>query len=257
MGGQVPNIDFQILIAWGFLDEGESFYATAASGLVFGTNPPYQVSDFLDMYPKFGTYAQAVQGFDIYAGGAGYAVNDTVTPVQADADSCVLTVTSVDRNGAILTATLTEPGEGYSIASALPTTTSGAGTGALIDIDAIVPPNLLLPLTAIQIYVNLASACLVQRRWLSMWTLAMSLFVAHYCTLYLLSDGNPANSAGQAAQQGLARGIAVSKAAGDVSVSYETVTENLKQFGSWNRTEYGQQLATLAATVGMGPLFLW
>jgi Protein of unknown function (DUF4054) len=257
MGGQVPNIDFQILSAWGFADECEGLYVTGASGLVFGTNPPYQISDFLALYPKFGTLAQSIAAYTLSGTTAGYAVNDTLTPAQSDSSGAVIVVTATGVGGTITGTTLAAGGAGYSVATGLATTTSGAGTGALVNITALAPGNLLLPYAVLQMYVNLASACLVQARWLSMWPMAMGLFVAHYCTLYLLSDGTPANSAGQAAQQGLARGIAVSKAAGDVSVTYETVTKDMEQFGAWNRTEYGQQLATLGAVVGMGPLLLW
>jgi hypothetical protein len=98
---------------------------------------------------------------------------------------------------------------------------------------------------------------LIQNNWMSMWPMAMALFVAHFSTLYLLSDGNPQSTPGQAAQAGLGRGIAVSKAAGDVSVSYETVTQDLGIFAQWNLTTYGQQLATFAATIGSRPMFLW
>lgn len=257
MGGFLPDINFSILSAWGFPDEGETLFPSAASGFLFGTNPPYQISDFLNVYPKFGTMPQAVQAGTLASGGSGYAVNDQLYPTQTDASGAVFVVTAVSAGGVATAVQLAQGGQGYSLANGLPTTTNNAGQGATINVTQIAAGNLMIPQLVLQLYINLASASLVQARWQDAWPLAMALFVAHFCTLYLLSDGTPAGSAGQAAQFGMARGIAVSKAAGDVSVSYETVTEELQQFGSWNRTEYGQQLATFAASIASGPIFLY
>jgi hypothetical protein len=230
---------------------------TQASNLAFGGNPPYQVSDFLAFYPKFGTYSQAISGISVNAGGTGYAPGDTLTPVQADSSGAVITVATVGAGGVVLTLQVSQPGQGYSVASALPTTTNNAGTGCTLNITALAPGNFVVPQVVIQLYINLALACLNAGRWLDMWPVAMNLFVAHFCTLYLLSDGSSGTTPGQIAQQGLARGIAVSKTAGDVSVSYETVANDLDGFASWNRTEYGQQLATFAKIIGMGPSYIW
>ena len=60
----------------------------------------------------------------------------------------------------------------------------------------------------------------------------------------------------QIASQGLAGGIQVSKGVGDVSVSYQSL-ESLEQWGQWNLTAYGQQLAGMAAVIGMGPMVVW
>lgn len=63
-------------------------------------------------------------------------------------------------------------------------------------------------------------------------------------------------SPAQIAAQGIANGIETSKAVGDVSASY-AVLESLAQFGQWNLTLYGQQLATMAKVVGSGPMVVW
>jgi hypothetical protein len=60
----------------------------------------------------------------------------------------------------------------------------------------------------------------------------------------------------QIAAQGIANGIEVSKSVGDVSASY-SVLESLKEFGQWNLTLYGQQLATMAKVIGSGPMVIW
>lgn len=176
MGGGFPDVDFYILQAWGFPDEVEGWGASGFSGLVFGTNPPYLVSDFLAMYPKFGP----------------------------------------------------SPG-------------------------VFVVPQLI-----IQLYINLANASLIQNNWgISLWPVAMGLFVAHFCTLYLQSDGTPSTIPGVIAQSGMARGIAISKSAGDVSVGYQTLLSELSGFAQWTLTTYGTQLATFGKTIGTRSMLLW
>lgn len=63
-------------------------------------------------------------------------------------------------------------------------------------------------------------------------------------------------SGAQIAAQGLAGGIQTSKSVGDVSVSYQPL-ESLADWGAWNLTKYGQQLATMAAVIGSGPMVIW
>lgn len=60
----------------------------------------------------------------------------------------------------------------------------------------------------------------------------------------------------QIAAQALAGGIQTSKAVGDVSVGYQTLA-SLEAWGQWNLTLYGQQLATMAAVIGSGPMVIW
>jgi Protein of unknown function (DUF4054) len=65
-----------------------------------------------------------------------------------------------------------------------------------------------------------------------------------------------AYSGAQIAAQALAGGIQTSKSVGDVSVSYQPLA-SLEDWGQWNLTLYGQQLATMAKTVGSGPALMW
>lgn len=67
---------------------------------------------------------------------------------------------------------------------------------------------------------------------------------------------SPAPNGAQVAAQGLAGGIQTSKSVGDVSVSYQVLT-SLEDWGAWNLTTYGQQLATMAKVVGSGPMVIW
>jgi hypothetical protein len=58
------------------------------------------------------------------------------------------------------------------------------------------------------------------------------------------------------AAQGLAGGIQTSKSVGDVSVGYQALA-SLENWGAWNLTRYGQQLATAAKVIGSGPMVIW
>ena len=60
----------------------------------------------------------------------------------------------------------------------------------------------------------------------------------------------------QIAAKGLAGGIQTAKSVGDVSVSYQPLA-SLEQWGAWQLTSYGQQLATMAAVIGSGPMLVW
>ncbi len=60
----------------------------------------------------------------------------------------------------------------------------------------------------------------------------------------------------QIAAQALAGGIQTSKSVGDVSVAYQPLAA-LEDWGQWNLTLYGQQLATMARVIGSGPCVIW
>lgn len=177
MGTNVPTLYNLLSQWWGGGTEcyGFAANATLAANLAFGTNPPYQISDFFAIYPKFGTAS---------------------------------------------------------------------------------PYTSPIPQPVLQLYINLASASLSQARWLDYWQMGMALFVAHYATLYLRSEGSVGTTAQQIASSGLAVGLKVSQAAGDVSQSQEYMTTGWESWGSWNLTTYGQQLITNAAIVGIGPMYI-
>jgi len=320
--------------AWSY-----SWLPTNAANIIFGSNPPYQISDFLSTYPKFGTGIQAIQtvalasgvsgvaidsssqgvgyvagdvltivqsgaggatvtvtsvnplggvagialltpgeGYTVAnglattggtgagaqvnitslapLGGTGYQVNDVITPIQADASGATLTVTAVGAGGAVTALAVTSGGTGYSVANLL--TSGGNGTGLQVAVTSISPFNLApnLPQVVLQMYINLASACLAQARWLDYWIPAMGWFVAHFVTLYLLTEGNAGTTPGQIAVSGLERGLTVSNGAGDVSESYQMLSE-LEGWAAWRKTEYGVQFATIARTIGALPIYVF
>jgi hypothetical protein len=113
-----------------------------------------------------------------------------------------------------------------------------------------------VPVPAINAYIYLATSSLVQARWQEMWTMAIALYVAHFATLYAKSAANPGATTSQIAAQGLAFGIVASKSVHDVSISYSPV-QGLEDWGAFNLTSFGQQLATFARVIGSGPCLIY
>ena len=229
-------------------------WATNASGIILGGNPPYQASDFLAFFPKFGSYSQSIAsgGVSTDAGGTGYQVGDVVNVVQPDASGATLQITAVDGGGAVTAFNLITGGTGYSVATGL-VTSSGHGTGFTVDITAIAPAAVgPIPIYVIQLYINLAQACLQKNLWNDHWMLGMHLFVAHYCTLWLRSEGGidpQSATAAQIASSGLEKGVLISKSANDVSGSIE-LPKIEGNWGAWMETTYGMQLITIANNIG-------
>lgn len=111
-----------------------------------------------------------------------------------------------------------------------------------------------VPDAVITAYIAMASASLNQARWKESWTVAMTLFTAHLCQLYLMTDPNPSPaSAQEAGATGNAVGLVGSQGADALSVSYEYLPGDEK-WGDWNQTEYGRQLIARAKIVGWGPI---
>jgi hypothetical protein len=211
------------------------------NNIVVGSNPPYFIQDFFAFYPKWGgpplapvPTATLVAGNQVanVSSTAGMAVGNPVAGANIPDGTFIQ---------AIGTGAITLSNAPINSASNVPLTVWNAP---------------LVPIAVLQVYIALASASLVQGKWLEQWTFAMALFVAHFADLYARSEGAPASTATQAAGQGLAFGILIAKSVGDVSASYQLVG-GLEDWGAWNLTVYGQQLATMARIVGMGPMMLW
>jgi hypothetical protein len=323
-----------------------SFSPLDAANLVVGSNPLYQISDFLAVYPKFGTQAQSLVAVvpDAVTPGTNYVVGDKITVVQQDASGGVIVVASVGDGGVPTSYTIqvagtgyqvtplinaiksfivtpgqgglgyivgdlvainqvggsggvgqvtsvgvggvvtgivlaaNGAGQGYSIGGNIPcsggngvgllinitgitpylgsSTTGGSGSNALVDVTQISPPNIVcIPPAVLQMYINLASACLQSARWFDYWPIAMAWFVAHFATLYLRSEGNVGTTPGQIAASGLTKGIMVTKSAGNVSAMIE-VPKGLDEWGHWTESEYGIQLSSTAKIIGWGFMYI-
>jgi hypothetical protein len=111
----------------------------------------------------------------------------------------------------------------------------------------------------IEMYIELAGAVVKEARWHKRWKFAMSLFVAHFLTLYLQSLSDANSTAAQVVAAGQAKGLLSSKSVGDVSVSYDfsAIAQGLDGWAAWNLTTYGQQYATLAKIAGIGGMYVW
>ena len=122
---------------------------------------------------------------------------------------------------------------------------------------ALFPLNGTDPNPILQAFVNLANATVSQERWQDAWSLGMALFIAHYTTLYLQSLTPTGANSNAVVSSGLAKGVQVSKAVGDVSVSYQALTTGWELWGSWNLTTFGQQFMTMARMIGAGPMYVY
>ena len=234
-----PDFDLLTVEFWGSGYESVGPWPLG-SGIVLGSNPPYGIADFLAMYPKFGGPILNLIG--------------TLT-----SGSPVVTVPSV----AVLALGQLVTGVGVASGSVIIGVDSVAKTITLsLNVSATGPSTLSVytapfaPIQVFNVYIALASASVMQERWCEAWQLGMALFIAHFLTLWMKSEGGTYVNAGQAAAAGLAQGIMVSKSAGPVSVGYQTI-QGLESWAAWNLTTYGQSFATLAKCVGMGPILVY
>lgn len=111
----------------------------------------------------------------------------------------------------------------------------------------------------IQMFIDMANANLQYGRWQSKWKYGMSLYVAHFYTLYLETQTGLNNTLGRIVANASAQFPKTSKAVGDVSVSYDvnSITGDLPGFGMWKSTTFGIQLASIARLLGKGGMFVW
>lgn len=115
----------------------------------------------------------------------------------------------------------------------------------------------LVPESVLQVFVEQANDSVLPSRWGSMWRYAAGLYVAHFSAMYLKTYAPASQNAGQAAGNAEQKGVVKTVAMGDTSVSYDNsaVTAGTEKWGSWNATQYGSQLVTMARMVGMGGMY--
>ena len=238
-----PDFNGWLATTWGFGDEGCLIAFSGASNIVVGTNPPYCVGDFVSFYPKFagGAKPNPLPGAVLTMGSA--VVAATTAGLTAGQ---VLWGPGVPSKATIL-----------SVDSDSQLTMSAAATASVtVTITALDISQFIVPVPVINAYIVLASASLFQARWCEAWQIAVGLFVAHYVTLWLRSDGDVYNTPGQAAHAGLARGILISASAGPASKSIQPVTGQ-EEWGSFTQSSYGNDLVQMARSVGAGPSLCW
>lgn len=110
-----------------------------------------------------------------------------------------------------------------------------------------------------QMYLDLANSCVKEARWHKYWQIGMSLFMAHFCTLYLQGTADPNSGAGGVLKAGQAQGLQSSVSVGDVSIStdYSVIASGIDGWAGWKLTSYGQQLAAIGRLVGKGNMYVY
>ena len=116
----------------------------------------------------------------------------------------------------------------------------------------------LIPESMLQLFVDQANDSVLPSRWGSTWRYAAGLYVAHFVSMYLKTYSPGSQSTGQAAAGAQPVGAVKTTTMGDTSVSYDNsaITAGVEKWGSWNGTQYGQQLVTMARLVGMGGMYV-
>jgi hypothetical protein len=196
------------------------------------------------MFPRFGGTPTAVNGATT-EGSATIPVASSLTGIQIGQ---VITGPNVPDGTTIAAINTVTPA---SITLSAPATADGTQ----LTFNVYTCP--LIPLTPLTVYINLASCSIQKGRWLGMWKLGMHNYVAHFCQLYLQSEGSASSALGAAALAGLEKGITVSKSVDSVSTSSQLL-QGLEEWGALAKTSYGTQLISLAkAGPARGPIFVW
>lgn len=120
------------------------------------------------------------------------------------------------------------------------------------------PKKSLVPDAILNLFVENANESILSSRYGTIWRYAAGLYVAHFCTLYLKTYSEGSVSTSLAAAKGQQTGLVKEAAMGDTTISYdnEAVTAAMAKWGSWNATQYGQQLVTMARMIGMGGMYV-
>ena len=243
--GAVPDYGMLLGVLWGDESYGSNpVFAEIAlsSNIVRGSNPPYTIVDFLNNYPAFFgaatsasvTFEDASNQATVQAGITNLSVGDLVVASAVPAGT---TVADISEDG--LTLTLSN---------------DATASGAIQSNFYLTPP---IPLVVIQLYINLASACVNYNRYFDSWLICMGLFVAHYLTMWAQANQFGATSSvAQIAANGLALGIRTSKHAGNVGVGVRPL-DDLIGWGTFQLTLYGQQFASIAKVLGSGGMLVW
>lgn len=218
-------------------------YYGGASGIKFPGNPPYFVTDFIQIYPKFVGPKTTISGIVITEGSAVVSGVTNAQLVGMEPGQLVVNLASIPKD------TLIQSIGANSITLSNPAITD--------DSSLSVYQAPFMPIIVIKTYVMLALASLKKSRYFASWEVVMSLFIAHYCTLYMRTEsGVPNITASQVAASGLTKGVIVSRAAGDVSASSKLVMTDYAEFGAWNETQYGELFITIAAATATGPIWV-
>ena len=116
----------------------------------------------------------------------------------------------------------------------------------------------LIPQTMLTSFIDMANGAIIPSRWGEQWRYASGLYVAHFAAMYLktYADGSP--NAQTVASASAQKGNVSSAKMGDTSVSYDNgaINAGTEKWGTWNSTQYGAQLATMARMIGIGGTYV-
>lgn len=117
----------------------------------------------------------------------------------------------------------------------------------------------LLPEAVLEQYVELGQACVSEQRYGKMWKMAIGLFIAHFCSLYMQSAAEAGTPADEVLNKAEQAGIVTSESADGVSYSLDVsqVGSDLNGWAAFKLTTFGQQFATIAKLVGKGGIYVW
>lgn len=113
----------------------------------------------------------------------------------------------------------------------------------------------LVPEEVLNNFISMVNDTILESRWFSKRKYASSLYVAHFCTLYLQTYNPEGSQNIQEAVQGANRGgLIASTSLGDSTISFDNsiLAASLNKYGSWSMTTYGQQLVQEAKALGIG-----
>lgn len=209
-----------------------------ASGVVFPGNPCYTVTDFLALYPKFFGPSTGYSTLVVTSGSdsiTGFTSTAGLAPGQLVVDDAFPKDTLVKTVGS----------------TSITVTNVAAANGTTLT----VYQKPFVPIIVILTYVFLARASVMYARYSDAWFLCMSLFIAHYLTLYMRSESGPNETASEVAASGLTKGILISRHAGDVGASSQIIL-GYEQWGAWTETQYGEQFITIARAANCGPVYV-
>lgn len=246
MPGYMPDLNSWINEAWGWPQDvdgvsGELLLSrTLASNVIVGGNPPYSINMFIADYPSFGGPTASFSA-------TGAINTKTLTVVSGTpAIGQLITGPGIPDNTIIT-------------AIALPSVTlNNALTIAATEATTFTNYTALtVPMPIVMGYIFLASISLSANRYFGMWRMVMGLFVAHYLTLWAQSQQVGATpTIQQLAASGLAVGLMTGESAGDVSLSQQFI-DDLKGWGTYQLTIFGQQFATIAKGIGSAGMLAW
>lgn len=108
-------------------------------------------------------------------------------------------------------------------------------------------------------WIAIATSSLSYARWRHLWEMGVSLYVAHFLTLYAQTLNDPSRGLMVNVEAGLAKGVITSKSVSDMSVSYDfgSVANETQGWGTFNQTMFGLQFVQFAKLVSKGGMTIW